>query len=164
MSLIARSAADLLRDLTSRKVSSVELTRAYLDQIQKYDAKIKAFEYDWAKHWRGKLPTIGDYAVTPNEINDKHLILFGDPSSNLTLAQIMPKLPLKWTKETIAIGGASFPAGENLPVLAYPNPLSPSHYVVLNSGHTFHAEDFQGTNALLYPRLGDYAVMRLPAR
>src|SRR5438552_7532448 len=43
MSLIARSAADLLRDLEARKVSSVELTRAYLDQIQKHDGKIKAF-------------------------------------------------------------------------------------------------------------------------
>src|SRR6478672_8489093 len=43
MTLITRSAADLLRDLTSRKISSVDLTRAYLDQIQKHDAKIKAF-------------------------------------------------------------------------------------------------------------------------
>src|SRR2546423_2233961 len=43
MSLIARSAAELLRDLTSRKLSSLELTRAYLDQIQKCDTKIKAF-------------------------------------------------------------------------------------------------------------------------
>jgi aspartyl-tRNA(Asn)/glutamyl-tRNA(Gln) amidotransferase subunit A len=43
MSLIDRPAADLLRDLESRKVSSVELTRAYLDQIQKHDDQIKAF-------------------------------------------------------------------------------------------------------------------------
>src|SRR5438270_9263077 len=43
MSLIARSAADLLRDLESRKISSAELTRAYLDQIEKHDGQIKAF-------------------------------------------------------------------------------------------------------------------------
>src|SRR3954463_12607402 len=43
MSLISKSAAEHLRDLEARKVSSVELTRAYLDQIQKHDAKIKAF-------------------------------------------------------------------------------------------------------------------------
>src|SRR4051812_6898837 len=43
MSLINRTAAELLRDLDSRKVSSAELTRAYLDQIQKHDSKIKAF-------------------------------------------------------------------------------------------------------------------------
>src|SRR5690348_5484376 len=43
MSLIDRSAVELLQDLESRKVSSVELTRAYLDQIQKHDDKVKAF-------------------------------------------------------------------------------------------------------------------------
>ena len=48
------------------------------------DAKLAAFKYDWAKHWRGELPTTDDYAVTPNEIMGKNLILFGDPSSNLT--------------------------------------------------------------------------------
>ena len=46
-------------------------------------------------------------------------------------------------------------------MLIYPSPLNADRYVVLNSGHTFHAADFQGTNALLYPRLGDYAVLKL---
>ena len=43
MSIIDRPAADLLRDLDARKVSSVELTQAYLDQIQQHDGKVKAF-------------------------------------------------------------------------------------------------------------------------
>src|SRR6476620_1516099 len=43
MSLIDRSAIELVCDLESRKVSSVELTQAYLDQIQKHDGKVKAF-------------------------------------------------------------------------------------------------------------------------
>ncbi len=43
MALTARSASELLTDLESRKVSSVELTRTYLDQIQKHDGKVKAF-------------------------------------------------------------------------------------------------------------------------
>ena len=46
-----------------------------------------------------------------------------------------------------------------MPVLIYPNPLNPKRYVVINSGHTFGDEDFRGTNALLYPRLGDYSVV-----
>jgi hypothetical protein len=37
--------------------------------------------------------------------------------------------------------------------------LNPSRYVVFNSGHTFHEEEFKGTNALLYPHLGDYAMI-----
>jgi hypothetical protein len=33
-------------------------------------------------------------------------------------------------------------------------------YIVLNSGHTFGEKEFRGTNALLFPRLGDYAVLK----
>jgi hypothetical protein len=44
--------------------------------------------------------------------------------------------------------------------LIYPSPLNASRYVVINSGHTFHAADFIGTNARLFPRLGDYAVLK----
>jgi hypothetical protein len=55
----------------------------------------------------------------------------------------------------------NYAAWEHVPVLIHPSPLSPLHYVVLNTGHTFHAEDFKGTNALLYPRLGDYALLKL---
>jgi len=32
--------------------------------------------------------------------------------------------------------------------------------VVLNTGHTFHEAEFKGTNAQLYPRLGDYAILK----
>lgn len=125
------------------------------------DAKVKAFEYDWGKHWRGELPTIGDYAVTPNEINDKHLVLFGDPQSNLTLAQMMPKLPLKWTKDEIEFAGQKYKSSEHMPVLIFPNPLNPKKYVVLNTGHTIPSEDYAKTNAMLFPRLGDYAILRM---
>ena len=41
------------------------------------------------------------------------------------------------------------------------NPLNHRRYLVLNSGHTFHASEYTGTNAQLYPRLGDYALLRL---
>ncbi|MBI3823345.1 MAG: hypothetical protein HY289_11800 [Planctomycetes bacterium] len=130
--------------------------------MQKYvDAKLAGFKHDWAKHWRGELPTIGDYAVTPNEIMDKNLILFGDPQSNLTLAQIMPKLPLKWTKDEIEFAGKKYKASEHVPVMIFPNPLNPGKYVVLNTGHTWPSADYAKTNALLYPRLGDYAILRM---
>src|SRR5262245_41542602 len=43
MSLLNRTATELLRDLAARTVSSAELTKAYLDQIAARDGKIKAF-------------------------------------------------------------------------------------------------------------------------
>lgn len=125
------------------------------------DAKLDAFKYDWAKHWRGELPITNEYGITPNEIKDKHLILFGDPSSNFLLANILPKLPLKWTKDEIEFAGKKYKSSEHVPVLIFPNPLNPAKYVVLNTGHTWPSADYAKTNAMLYPRLGDYAILRM---
>ena len=55
--------------------------------------------------------------------------------------------------------GKKYDAAGHVPVMIYPNPLNPKRYVVLNSGHTFGEKEFRGTNALLFPRLGDYAVV-----
>ncbi|MEZ6145503.1 MAG: hypothetical protein R3B91_08840 [Planctomycetaceae bacterium] len=44
--------------------------------------------------------------------------------------------------------------------MIYPNPLNPKRYVVVNSGHTMHENDFRSSNAWLFPRLGDIAVQR----
>src|SRR5204862_4666803 len=89
-----------------------------------------------------------------------HLILFGDPASNSLIPQVLDGLPLRWTKDSIAFAGKTYSAAEHVPVMIYPSPLNAGRYVVLNSGHTFHAADFRGTNALLYPRLGDYAILQ----
>lgn len=135
---------------------------AWNPTMQKYAvAKVEAFKKDWAKHWRGELPTTGDYAVNPNDIKDKHLILFGDPNSNLTLSQMLPKLPLKWTRDEIEFNGKTYKATEHVPVMIFPNPLNPKKYVVINTGHTIPSEDYAKTNAMLFPRLGDYAILKM---
>jgi dienelactone hydrolase len=125
------------------------------------EANLRRFQHEWAKFWRGQLPIKDDTEVTNEDIAGRHLILFGDPASNSLLAQVTDDLPLKWNKEQIVLGDTNYKAAEHVPVMIYPNPLNPKRYVVLNSGHTFHAPEYLGTNALLYPRLGDYAVLRL---
>ena len=35
--------------------------------------------------------------------------------------------------------------------------------MVINSGHTFHEPEFSTLNYLLFPRLGDWAVMKIGA-
>jgi predicted esterase len=131
------------------------------EATQKYaDANLERFAREWAKYFRGQLPIKDDIDVNDEDIARKHLVLFGDPASNSLIAQVLDRLPLQWTKEEIAFAGKKYPADSHVPVLIYPSPLNPTRYVVLNSGHTFHAADFQGTNALLYPRLGDYAILR----
>jgi predicted esterase len=132
------------------------------DEVQKYaEAGLEQFRDDWQKYFRGSLPIKRDDEVTDDDISRRNLILFGDPGSNSVLAQVLDGLPLQWGKDRIRIGDKSYAAAEHVPVLIYPSPLNPTRYVVLNSGHTFHAADLRGTNALLYPRLGDYAVLKV---
>ncbi len=125
------------------------------------DASLKRFQEEWSKYLRGEVPVKLDTEVTSEDMASRHLILFGDPASNSLIEQVLPSLPFQWTKEKITWEGKNYEAAEHVPVLIYPSPLNTQRYVVLNSGHTFHAVDFLGTNALLYPRLGDHALLKL---
>jgi predicted esterase len=133
--------------------------------VQDYaDADLKRFGEEWSKYFRGELQVKDDVDVTPEDIATRHLILFGDPGSNALIAQTLPGLPLKWTKDQVVWDGKEYAAKGHVPALIYPSPLAADRYVVLNSGHTFHAADLKGTNALLYPRLGDFAILKLAGK
>ena len=67
--------------------------------------------------------------VTEADLAKYHMMLFGDPGSNKWIAKLNGKLPIKWTKDTVAIGDQSFPANESFPAMIYPNPLNPAKYV-----------------------------------
>jgi dienelactone hydrolase len=108
---------------------------------------LEQFRREWAKYMRGEVRIKDDRSVTDEDIEKYHLILFGDLQSNRLTKKLAPMLMRSW------------PAPPLVPVLIAPNPLNPARYVVFNSGHTFHEDEFKGTNALLYPRLGDYAVI-----
>jgi len=108
---------------------------------------LEQFRKEWAKYMRGEVRIKDDRQVTDEDIDRYHLILFGDLQSNKLTKRLAPVLMRSW------------PAAPLVPVLIAPNPLNPARYVVFNSGHTFHEEEFKGSNALLYPRLGDYAVI-----
>jgi hypothetical protein len=120
-----------------------------LDQLQK----------DFSKWLRGDPRVKDDRDVTASDIADNNLILFGDPWSNQLIAKIIGKLPIQWTKQEITLGGRTVDAATHAPVLIFPNPLNPNRYVVINSGHTFSEDDWRGTNANLYPHIGDYALI-----
>jgi len=110
---------------------------------------------------RGSLVIKSDNEVTEADIRDKHLILFGDPGSNSLLAKALPMLPLKWSQAEVTLGGKPQSAQQHAPVFICRNPLAPNRYLVVNSGHTFHEKDFAAFNYLLFPRLGDWALLRI---
>ena len=110
---------------------------------------------------RGDVRIVDDSAVDDKLMATKHLILFGDPGSNAVLKKIVGDLPLEWTKDRIRIGEQEWASADHGLSLIFPNPLNPSKYVVINSGHTFHDKEFRSTNANLFPRLGDWAMMKI---
>lgn len=117
------------------------------------------FDRVYAMNYRAHPRIKDDKDVTEADFARYNVVLFGDPGSNPWIAKMESKLPFRWTRETIKVGDASFPAADHLPVLGYPNPLQPSHYVVLNTGLTISDQDYNGDYAM--PRFGDIAVLKI---
>lgn len=125
------------------------------------DWSFKRFAHEFDHRLRSRVRVVKDIEVTRDILLNNHMIVFGDPGSNSYLAKIVDDLPIKWMREgTIEVDGQSYSTAEQGVAMVYPNPLSPQKYLVLNSGHTFHEPQFVQSNANLYPRLGDFAVLR----
>jgi pimeloyl-ACP methyl ester carboxylesterase len=127
------------------------------------DANLKRFAYEWNRYFRGDIRIKNDSEVTEEDLKNYNLILFGDPGSNLWIKKALPSLPLRWSKKEVLIAGKQYSAADYAPAAIYPSPFSRNHdrYIVLNSGHTFHEAELNRLNYLLFPRLGDWAVMKL---
>jgi hypothetical protein len=133
---------------------------AWNPEVQKQaDAALKRFAEEWRIWFRAELPVKDDNQVTQDDVNKRHLILFGDPGSNSWIRSSLDRLPLTWTHQEVKLRGKTYAAAEHLPVLIRANVLAPNRYVVLNSGHTFHPPELK-INYLFFPRLGDWAVLK----
>lgn len=131
------------------------------DGVQHYvNSRFDSFRSDFAKWMRGDIRMKDDTSVTAADIANYNLVLFGDPGSNVLISKVLGGLPIQWTRNEITVGAQKFPAADHALVLIYPNPLNPQKYVVLNTGQTFSANRItSGTEAVFFPRLGDYAVL-----
>jgi hypothetical protein len=122
------------------------------------NAEYVRFIKEWRRQFRGEPRVRRDNDLPTDEIAKHNLILWGDPSSNYVLKQIADKLPVKWTKDSIAVGKQKYATDKNTLAAIYPNPLNPKRYVVLNSGFTFREYDYLN-NARQIPKLPDWAVL-----
>jgi predicted acyl esterase/pimeloyl-ACP methyl ester carboxylesterase len=139
--------------------------KAWHAEVQAWsDASLRRFAYEWQRYFRGELPVKDDTEVTEEDVRRCNLILFGDPGSNRWIGKVLPQLPLRWTRDELQLGGERYAAANHAPVLIQPNPLAKGRYVVLNSGHTFHEKELASLNYLLFPRLGDWAVLRVSGK
>lgn len=121
---------------------------------------LQRFEQEYDKYLRAKLPIVTDRQFNEELFETHHVVLFGDPGSNSVLAKVVDQLPLAWTKQGLEVRGEKYDADHHGVPLVYPNPFNHNRYVVVNSGHTFHKAEFEGSNAQLYPRLGDIGIIQ----
>jgi hypothetical protein len=117
----------------------------------------------WRRQFRGEPRVENDTEVSDADIAANNLVLWGDPQSNKLLARIAAQLPIRWDAQGVHTSQTNYPAETHVPVLIYPNPLNPKHYIVINSGFTFREFDYLN-NARQTPKLPDWAIvdMRVP--
>ncbi len=126
------------------------------------DAWVETESNHFLKRWkslmRGDAVVKAAADVTAADMASHNVVLWGTPATNSLIAKILTdKMPLAWSAKTVTIGTQSFPALNHVPVLCYPNPLSPEKYVILNSGLTFR-EAHDRTNSIQNPKLPDWAI------
>ena len=124
------------------------------------DSEMARAAEHWRRHFRGEARMKNDTDITPDDIAESNLILWGDPQSNAVLQRIAPQLPLKWTPTAIRVGSDDYSTQDHALILVYPNPLNPQRYVVLNSGFTYRDYAYLN-NARQVPMLPDWAVIDL---
>jgi pimeloyl-ACP methyl ester carboxylesterase len=112
----------------------------------------------WHLQFRGAARVKDDADITGEDIASSNLILWGDPQSNKLLGRMIRQLPVHWDAKGVRVAGRKYSADQYVPVLIFPNPLNPKHYVVLNTGFTFSTEAHT-SNALQVPKLPDFAVV-----
>jgi pimeloyl-ACP methyl ester carboxylesterase len=131
-------------------------------QVQAWaEANLKRFAYEWHRYFRGELPIKDDRQVTEDDVRRCNLILFGDPGSNTWIQKALPNLPIAWTRTDVRLGEDRYSATDHVPLLIQPSPFAAERYVVLNSGHTFREKELATLNYLLFPRLADWAILRV---
>lgn len=84
-------------------------------------------------------PVKDDVDVTEDDLQTKHLVLYGNPKSNAVLARVLAagKLPVQFEDDAIVVDGQRF-AGEDVGIkLIYPSPFNAERSVVIVAGVTW---------------------------
>jgi len=123
--------------------------------------RLERFDQTYARFYRAHPRVKNDTDVTDADFAKYNVVLFGDPGSNRWIGRLAGRLPVKWSRDTIAVGSRSFQSATHLPVFVYPNPIAPSRYVVINSGLTIAENSY--TSDYSMPTLGDIAVLQVQA-
>jgi len=93
--------------------------------------------------WMGKVAfrIVPDLDVTPRDIAENNMVLFGNSSTNTVLQQVSPKLSMSLQGNTVQMKGQQWQGKDIGLVLIQPNPLNPRKYVAVFAGNTARSID-----------------------
>lgn len=112
-------------------------------------------------HWfreryNATYPLKADTEVTPEDIANYHLVLYGTPSNHTLLARMLDRLPIRVTESSLTLGEQTF-LGKDLGILLiYPNPLNPEKYAEIGTG--WRDETIANIDQVPGRGVNDYAV------
>ena len=113
---------------------------------------------EWRAQFRGVARVKSEAELTPADVAQSHLVIWGAPSNSDLLRQVLRQLPIEWSEHSFRFAGRKYTTSRYMPAFLFPNPLSPTRYIVVNSGFTFH-EAGAGSNALQTPKRPDFVVI-----
>lgn len=132
--------------------------KAVSDWVQ---AESQHFIQRWRSLMRGDPKIKKASEVTPEDMQENHLILWGDANSNSIIKNLLPRMPVRWSNEKVTVRKNTWDATHHVLTAIYPNITSDAtvnRYVVFNSGLTFR-EAHDRTNSLQNPKLPDWAIL-----
>ncbi len=127
-------------------------------RVQRWiDRELQYAQDRWRRLMRGQVNVVRDSEVTKQQIENCHLICFGDFSSNRYLANVARQLPIEWTRDQLRVGNKTFDPSTHAAAFCFPNPRNPNRYLVVNSGMTFR-EFSNVSNSRQIAMLADWSV------
>lgn len=112
----------------------VQGTGGTADQKAELARQVAQWSKDWDGFGDGCPPVKLDTEVTPQDVRDCNLVLFGTPQTNSVLLDISSLLPVKIDDHSYKVGENTFAGADLGLVMCYPNPRSPQRYVLIYSG------------------------------
>ncbi|MFO7900129.1 MAG: NPCBM/NEW2 domain-containing protein, partial [Planctomycetota bacterium] len=111
------------------------------------EKEAQRFAADWELRYT-KPPRVKlDHEVTPEDIADHHLVLYGGPNDNTVTARINDRLPVRVRNGAVEVGAHRVYRGEGLAAkLCYPNPLNAERLAVVIAGAGRARDIFQSNN------------------
>jgi len=81
-------------------------------------------------------PIVADSEVTPRQLRENNVVLFGNSATNRLLAEIAETLPVQLTGNCVRLGRRMLRADRIGYVLIFPSPFNPRKYLAVFAGNT----------------------------